>query len=882
MTRWDQPTLAELTGEDATEAPPEGKGYFYLDEAGAAHGPYSLSDMQAWYTQDYLPAGTLVRKDTDTDYADVNTWTAVVDPDSAQGTGADSPAADIKAAVRAKMEAKKAAAAAAAGGGGLTLELAAPPKLSNPTASRARSKAGGLPTRTPSGRPTVAGQLTSKLSTAEAEILTLKKQVEELQKGGGGGGGGGGGVGGGGAETATGEDSASKARCKELEEQLAAERKDAAARMEELNVQNAAALEALRTELQAEHASQLAKAAQVHGDVAGKAEADIAEAVAKASEAAAVAESKLKKEHKEQVANAKAALRADLEEEHSKKLANSIDAQGEWAAKAKLAEEEQAASLAKMRAELEAAHSQQLAHSEGVNGDLAAKAMAVEDELAKAGEAHEQLAAKHGELLAKASKADTELMTMKTEIDEARTMATAGDSAALQELAKAKGQVSELSSKLEDVSAAHAAAAEERNTAADKAEQKAVEQAAALAAATKLSEEHAAQSSEYQAVAAALKAKLTSAEEEVVLASKLASGGQDELSAALREAKSLTDQAVTAQQQAVAAQQLAETQAVEATRNAAVEAESAASSKTQQAAIELKAAEVEAAATEQVAQAEQKVAAAEQLASHRSQTAATVSQQLSEAEEARSLAEAALEELRTELELERKKSAAASAAVDVTDAGAATEALLAEQEKMFTDEAANLSQSLRLAQTEHLGTKDELQQLQDKIVGVEAAQADAHNKLVAAQEAHADDMQKLKVQYEQQLAAAKAKGTVAAAATSSGQSSLYSTIYYEEAPDVPSPEIRTEAAAALIGEGKLLASTKVWTVGMPDWRRLVDVKHLFSTLATVPFPSDEIKYTSLYYETSSGVPSREISTSEVRASPPNLNPNRGGTYRVTH
>jgi hypothetical protein len=43
--------------------------------------------------------------------------------------------------------------------------------------------------------------------------------------------------------------------------------------------------------------------------------------------------------------------------------------------------------------------------------------------------------------------------------------------------------------------------------------------------------------------------------------------------------------------------------------------------------------------------------------------------------------------------------------------------------------------------------------------------------------------------------------------------------------------------------GKLLASTKVWTVGMPDWRRLVDVKQLFSRLATVPFPSNEIKYT---------------------------------------
>lgn len=32
-----------------------------------------------------------------------------------------------------------------------------------------------------------------------------------------------------------------------------------------------------------------------------------------------------------------------------------------------------------------------------------------------------------------------------------------------------------------------------------------------------------------------------------------------------------------------------------------------------------------------------------------------------------------------------------------------------------------------------------------------------------------------------------------------------------------------------------------------------------------PFPSDEIKYTSLYYETSSGVPSPEVSTSEALA-----------------
>jgi hypothetical protein len=49
-------------------------------------------------------------------------------------------------------------------------------------------------------------------------------------------------------------------------------------------------------------------------------------------------------------------------------------------------------------------------------------------------------------------------------------------------------------------------------------------------------------------------------------------------------------------------------------------------------------------------------------------------------------------------------------------------------------------------------------------------------------------------------------------------------MYYEKAPDVASQEITTVEAAQLIKGAKLLASTKVWTVGMPDWRRLVDVK----------------------------------------------------------
>ena len=164
-----------------------------------------------------------------------------------------------------------------------------------------------------------------------------------------------------------------------------------------------------------------------------------------------------------------------------------------------------------------------------------------------------------------------------------------------------------------------------------------------------------------------------------------------------------------------------------------------------------------------------------------------------------------------EQELQRSKTAASD-----DNPGLAAEAVLAEQEKKFAAEAANLKQSLKLADDAHLGTKEELDLLRSNIAQVEAAKAEAHSQLVTMQQAHAADMAKTKAEYEKQLAAAKAAaaasaggvsgGAAAAVAGSSGGgggvvaggAALYSTIYYEEAPDVPSPEISTEEAARLI------------------------------------------------------------------------------------